>query len=226
MIAAITPVRLRVPVRDWVGSRRRLLGMAAIGVAGALAPRALAAHLRRFPPLISEVRIHSRRPYAGDTPELANLGMAPGRDTATRHVQALRPADVALDVRVTGQGAESEQPSPVAVMSFSSQQLTLPAGRHTSSGLPIPPCPAEDVHPPPERDAGGQADAGPETGSAVARFLGVDAGFGVRTTLPGGHLPMTSARTEAGDVQALHCGGELEPTYSNDVMKGDPSAIR
>jgi len=211
-------------VRDWVGSRRRLLQLAVIGAAGALAPRALAAHLFRWPPLIANVRIHSRRPYAGDTPELVNLGMSEGRDTGLVTFDLSAPADIALDVRVTGQGAQSEQPSPGAEMSFSSQQLTLPAGKHTVQWAPDPaliPPRTYILHL--RATPAGRPNAGPDTGNVVARFLGIDASLGVRTTLAGATLPMT-IRTDATQLtlQALHCGVETDPTYSNDVINGDP----
>ena len=198
--------------------------MAAIGLAGAIAPRAIAAQLRRWPPLLSDVRIRSRRPYAGDTPQLANLGYAHGRQTALVRFRLSGAADIALDVRITGQGAESEQPSPGAEMSFESQQLTLPAGEHTVKWAPDPalvPPRTYILHL--RATPAGRPTAGPDTGSAVARYLGVDASLTVRTTLAGATLPMT-IRTDAHQLtlQALHCGVETDPTYSNDVMNGQP----
>ena len=126
----------------------------------------------------------------------------------------------------TGQGAESEKPATVGKTALAQQRHTLPAGTHELQWHPDPSLAARTyilrLSAAPTIGIGRTASA-----SAVARILGVDAGFGVPSAKPGDTVTLV-VRTDAKrlTLQMLRSGPETLPTYANDVINGVPSAGR
>jgi hypothetical protein len=187
--------------------------------AGALLTPAARAALRQ--PLLSGVRLSTQRPFLGDGPSLATLGIAPGRDSARLEFVLRRPALVTLETLVTGQGAAAEQlATDAAQQTVGTRTVSLRPGSHALDWVP-------DTTLKPrtyllrlrvEDRTGIQA-----TQRAVVRVLGVDAGFRTLGAAPGDNV-LLAVRTDAQRlaVQIFHCGPETEPTNSNDVMNGVP----
>jgi hypothetical protein len=195
-----------------------LLRLASLGAGALLAPRARGA-LRQ--PLLSGVRVSTQRPYLGDGASLATIGVAPGRDSAQLSFVLGRRARVTLETLVTGQGAAAEQlMANAGQQTVGTRTLSLGAGTHTLDWVP-------DTTLRPrtyllrlrvEDQTGVQAAQ-----RAVARVLGVDAGFRTPGAAPGDNA-LLSVRTDAEQlrVQLVNCGPEEEATNSNDVMNGVP----
>jgi hypothetical protein len=210
-------------VLGWAGSRRGLLRAAIAGAAALLAPRARAVPLV---PLVSELSLESRKPFFGDSPSLATLGRAVGRTSARLRFRLTRPAVVTLETLVTGQGVESEQPVSVGQTEIAARELSLPAGLHSLAWSPAPTLPARTyilrlkAQAKTGRVAGFQSEASVST---VARVLGVDAGFLVRSAAPGSKARLVVSTDAQGlSLEVLRCGAELEPTYSNNELAGVP----
>jgi N,N-dimethylformamidase len=203
-------------------TRRRLLGVAASALVGALglADRGLGA-VR----LLGSVRIsNGGHPFALDRRALATLG--PSRPTARLHFTLLRRSRVTLQVLQTGQGVASEQLVPGAQPVAGGRGVMLDAGKSRVTWTPPANLPARTYilalsarH----RTAVGSA-------SAVVRILGVDAAFGRRSALPGETVTLVVA-TDARQLtlRMLRSGPENEVTSSNDEIKGvsvsDPLTI-
>jgi hypothetical protein len=195
-----------------------LLRLGLLGAGALLTPAARAA-LRQ--PLLSGVRLSTQRPFLGDGPSLATLGIAPGRDSARLEFVLRRPALVTLETLVTGQGAAAEQlATDAAQQTVGTRTVSLRPGSHALDWVP-------DTTLKPrtyllrlrvEDRTGIQA-----TQRAVVRVLGVDAGFRTLGAAPGDNV-LLAVRTDAQRlaVQIFHCGPETEPTNSNDVMNGVP----
>ncbi len=199
----------------WVGTRRRLLG-SAVAAAAAVVPIARAA---RRATLLSGVRIgNGVHAFAGDGELLTTLSPFGERRVAHLRFVLARRARVVFDVLQTGQGAASEQPVTSGSSQVGSRTLELPPGEHVLDWQPDPSLPARtyilQVH------VAGLAGA---TARCVARLLGVDAGFLVRSAQPGDTAQLL-IRTDAPTlrVQILHSGPEDEPTYANDLVNGVP----
>lgn len=195
-----------------------MLWVAAVGAGALLSPIARAAKRR---PLLSGIRLSTRRPFAGDNPLLATVGVAEGREGARLHFVLGRPARVTFDTLVSGQGVAAEELATDAVQqTVYTRTLSLRAGAHTLDWVP-------DVTLRPRtyllrlrvEDAIGVQAAQ----RSVVRLLGVDAGFLKLGAAPGENAVL-AVRTDAQEftVQILHCGPEAEPTYANDEMKGVP----
>jgi hypothetical protein len=195
-----------------------VLWVAAVGAGALLSPIARAAKRR---PLLSGIRLSTRRPFAGDNPLLATVGVAEGREGARLHFVLGRPARVTFDTLVSGQGVAAEELATDAVQqTVYTRTLSLRAGAHTLDWVP-------DVTLRPRtyllrlrvEDAIGVQAAQ----RSVVRLLGVDAGFLKLGAAPGENAVL-AVRTDAQEftVQILHCGPEAEPTYANDEMKGVP----
>jgi hypothetical protein len=208
---------------SWMGSRRRLLQAAIASAAALLVPRARALPLV---PLVSDLSLECRTPFEGDSPSLATVGRTAGRDVARLRFRLTRPAKVTLETLVTGQGVDSEHAPNVGQAELATREHSLGAGRHTLTWIPDSTMPARTyilrlrARADAGRVAGFQTEARVKT---VARVLGVDAGFSVRSVTPGDRAKLV-VRTDAFSLslQVLRCGVELEPTYSNDALAGMP----
>jgi hypothetical protein len=211
-------------VLEWTGSRRRLVRLAIVGAAALVAPRAKGQPLE---PLVSDLRVESTVPFRGDHPLLATLGGVVGRTTARLRFRLSRPADVTLETLVTGQGAESEQPAAdVGQAELETRFLSLGAGRHSLTW-------SVDSTLEPRTyilRLRAEAKAGLVPGlqtratiKSVVRVLGLDAGFLVRSAVPGQYARLVvSTDAEAFSLQVLRCGLEEDQTNRNDELKGMP----
>ena len=202
----------------WIGSRGRLLRLAALGAGALFTPIGRAASRR---PLLSDIRLTTRRAFAGDGPALATVGVAAGRESAQLHFVLGRKALVTLDTLVTGQGAASEQLAVDAgQVTVGTKTALLAAGRHVFDWAPDVTLGARTYL---LRLRVGDGDGGTVSGRAVVRLLGVDAGFETLGAAPGdtAHLVV---RTDAQEftAQFVRCGHEAEPTYTNSELKGVP----
>ena len=111
-----------------------MLRLGLVGAGALLTPTARAA-LRQ--PLLSGVRLSTQRPFLGDGPALATLGMAPGRDSARLQFVLRRPALVTLETLVTGQGATAEQLATDATQqTVGTRTLSLRPGSHALDWVP------------------------------------------------------------------------------------------
>jgi hypothetical protein len=197
-----------------------LLRLGFVGVGALLAPRARAS-LRQ--PLLSGVRLSTRRPFSGDRSSLATVGLAEGRESAQLHFVLGRPATVMLDTLATGQGIAAEQiDTDAGQQTLGTRTLSLRAGSHSLEWAPAGTLPARTyLLQLRAEDATGAA----ATQRAVVRLLGVDAGFTTLGAAPGGDA-FLAVRTDAERfaVQLLHCGPEDDLTYANDELNGVPVA--
>jgi hypothetical protein len=206
---------------SWSGTRGRLLALTGLGLAASLGRRTAAFGVT---PLLSRFSIgNGGRPFAGDTVTLTTLGSGSGRVAARLQFALSRPSLVSLEVLETGQGAASEQPVAVAQSEFSTRLVSLPAGEHALQWRPATTLPARTyivrLTAQPVR-GGGHA----VTARGVARVLGVDAAFTVRSAKPGDTVELV-LRTDARrvTVQMLRSGTEQVPTYANNVINGVPA---
>lgn len=197
--------------------RRRLLhGAAAAALALVAAP---AARARRLTGLLSDVRLTTARPFAGDGLRLATLGLDPGRRRTRVAFRLARPATVTFEVIKTGQGAASEEPVSSGQAGLASRTLRLRAGAHSVDWEPDPAQPARTYI----LRLTASGGAGPVREQVVARVLGVDAAFTAPSARPGTAVGLV-VRTDAAalTLQLLRCGVEAAPTYANDVLNGEP----
>lgn len=199
----------------WVGSRRRLLRLALGAAVAAVAPAARAA---RKVSLLSGVRIgNGGHAFAGDSALLTTLSPLPMRSVAHLRFVLARPARVLFEVLQTGQGAASEQPVSSGSSSLGSRSLRLPAGEHVLDWRPDPTLP-------PRTYILRVTVPGSGSGAAartVARLLGVDAGFLVRSAQAGDTAELLiRSDARALTVQIVRSGPEKEPTYANDLVNG------
>jgi N,N-dimethylformamidase len=202
----------------WIGSRSRLLRLAALGAGALFTPIGRAASER---PLLSGVRLTTRRAFAGDGASLATVGVAAGRESTQLHFVLGRRARVTLDTLVTGQGAASEQLAVDAVQeTVGTRTASLAPGRHAFDWTPDVTLGARTYLLRLRVDDG---DGVTVAGRAVVRVLGVDAGFATLGAAPGDTAYLV-VRTDAQQftAQFLRCGLETEPTYTNNEMKGVP----
>ena len=212
---------------SWSGTRRRLLALAGVGALGSLGrlPAALGAT-----PLLSRFSVdNGGHPFAGDTGYLTTLGPSSGRTAARLRFALARQSTVTLEVLQTGQGAASEKPVAVGQSELSAQRVTLGAGEHTLEWKPPATLPARTyilrVTAEPRH-----SHTPPAVTHAVARVLGVDAAFAVRTAKAGDTVDLF-LRTDASQLtlQMMRSGPETVPTYSNTdlngVSVGDPIEI-
>lgn len=198
-----------------MGSRRRLLRLGLAAAAAAVVPAARAARKVSF---LSGVRIgNGGHAFAGDSATLTTLSPLPGRNVAHLRFVLERSARVVFEVLQTGQGAASEQPVSSGSSALGSRTLRLPAGEHVLDWRPAPSLPAR-TYILRVTVAGSHSGA---TARSVARLLGVDAGFLVRSAT-GGDTAELLIRTDAANLTAriLHSGPETEPTYANDLVNG------
>jgi hypothetical protein len=202
---------------SWRGSRRRLLGLAGAGGLWLLARRTRAAAAARPSTLLANLEVATAgRPFAGDRPLLATLGLE--QRTARISFTLARRASVSLSILQTGQGAASEQPTKGAEATLRTTNRILPRGRHTLDWTPGATLPPRTYI---ARLAARAADGTVETKQAVVRLLGVDAAFAQRSCVPGDTVQLV-VRTDAKSlsVQLVRSGPETEPTYANDEIKG------
>ena len=205
---------------SWSGTRRRLLALAGLGALGSLGrlPAALGAT-----PLLSRFSVdNGGHPFAGDTGYLTTLGPSSGRTAARLRFALARPSTVTLEVLQTGQGAASEKPVAVGQSELSAQRVTLGRGEHALEWKPPATLPARTyilrVSAQPRH-----SHAPPAVTHAVARVLGVDAAFAVRTAKAGDTVDLF-LRTDATQLtlQMMRSGPETVPTYSNNDLNGVP----
>ena len=205
---------------SWSGTRRRLLALAGLGALGSLGrlPAALGAT-----PLLSRFSVdNGGHPFAGDTGYLTTLGPSSGRTAARLRFALARPSTVTLEVLQTGQGAASEKPVAVGQSELSAQRVTLGRGEHALEWKPPATLPARTyilrVSAQPRH-----SHAPPAVTHAVARVLGVDAAFAVRTAKAGDTVDLF-LRTDASQLtlQMMRSGPETVPTYSNNDLNGVP----
>ncbi|HEY7603072.1 MAG TPA: N,N-dimethylformamidase beta subunit family domain-containing protein [Gaiellaceae bacterium] len=197
-----------------------MLRYAAVGAGALLSPVGFARGAVRGP-LLSDVRLMTRRPFDGDRASLATVGTAAGRQTVRLQFVLGRTAEVSFDTLVTGQGLGAEQlAEDAAQQTVGTRTLRLGPGRHVLDWAP-------DVTLQPRTyllrlrvvdGAGVQAAQ-----RTVVRVLGIDAGFR-SAGVAAGDIAVLSVGTDAQQfaVQLLHCGAETEPTYANDELKGVP----
>jgi hypothetical protein len=191
---------------------------ALVGAGALLSPTARAAVREQ---LLSGVRVSTQRPFLGDGPSLATLGVAPGRDSAQLRFVLRRRALVTLETLVTGQGAAAEQlATDASQVAVGTRSLSLAAGPHTLDWVPEETLRARTylLRLTVEDPSGNRAAQ-----RSVVRLLGVDAGFRTLGAVPGENAVL-SVRTDAERlaVQFLHCGPETEPTNANDELNGVP----
>ena len=178
------------------------------------------------PPRLQRLRAftRSRLPYAGDNALLTTI--SPNGD----RVRDAARVSFRLSERATVRYAVTRtlsRPTPVL-----ERTVTLAAGRHTVTWAPPPTTPPRtylvlfDV-----RDEAGNrrsygarnAETGRRKTTPVIRVLGVDAGFGRESYVPG-ETAQLRIETDALAVQAqfFRAGPEDVPTYDNTVMNGVP----
>jgi hypothetical protein len=201
----------------WIGSRRRLVGLAGAAIAALLGGRR--ADAGRSAGLLGGLRVSNEAsPWAGDGPLLATIGG--GRGGARLTFTLTRRATVSLSILQTGQGAASERPTAGTESSLGTSRRILGPGRHTlvwqpPAGL----APRTYI----ARIQAVAPDGAKESTQAVVRLIGVDAAFAERSALPGTAVTLV-VRTDARafTAQLLHSGPESDPTYANDEIKGIP----
>jgi len=212
---------------SWSGTRRRLLALAGLGAIGSLGGRLPSA--RGAAALLSRFSVdNGGHPFAGDTTFLTTLGPSFGRTAARLRFALARPSVVTLEVLQTGQGAASEKPVSVAQSELTTQRATLERGEHVLEWKPPATLPARTyilrVSAQPRH-----GNTPPSVTHAVARVLGVDAAFAVRTAKAGDTVDLF-LRTDASQLtlQMMRSGLETVPTYSNNDLNGIPvgSAIQ
>jgi len=206
---------------SWSGTRRRLLALAGLGALGSLGGRLPSA--RSATTLLSRFSVdNGGHPFAGDTATLTTLGPSFGRTAARLRFALARPSVVTLEVLQTGQGAASEKPVSVAQSELTTQRATLRSGEHVLEWSPPATLPARTyilrVSAQPR-----YGHAPPAVTHAVARVLGVDAAFAVRTAKAGDTIDLF-LRTDASQLtlQMMRSGLETVPTYSNTDLNGIP----
>jgi hypothetical protein len=186
---------------------------------------ALAVPLRaraRIVPLLGDVGIASRgTPFAGDHIGVATVSVASGssRDAAMVEFRLARRAAVTLDVLATGRTVQGRRVSATGGEAIASSRVTLGAGRRRLMWRPDPGLAARTYI----LRLSAWDGARKEAARVVARVLGIDAGFTVRSARAGDVANLV-VRADAGSltVQILRVGLEAEPTYSNDVLPGVP----
>ena len=208
---------------SWSGTRRRLVALAGLGVAASFA-RVTEAFGGRS--LLSRFSVsNGGHPFAGDSEVLTTLGAGSGRVAARLKFALTHPSAVTLDVLQTGQGVASERPVAVGSTSVGEQRVLLLSGEHELVWTPPATLPA--------RTYILRVTATPRVGharpvkvKAVARVLGVDAAFAVRTAKAGDTVTMMM-RTDASLVtlQMMRSGIETVPTYSNSDLNGVPVGV-
>src|SRR5262249_48779521 len=158
-------------------------------------------------------------PGGGGGAGLATIGIAAGRETAYLRFFLERPALVTLETLISGQGVATEQTVELDESTVRTRQLTLKRGWHELQWEP-------DILMPPRtyrlRVTAEDKKGTRGRGSAVVRLLGVDAAFDARSTAPETTRRLSIA-TDANALtfQMLRCGPEKEPTYANDLMRGE-----
>jgi N,N-dimethylformamidase len=206
---------------SWSGTRRRLLTLAALGTASLLRRKVPGAEAQG--PLVTGFRIdNGAQPFAGDSSVLTTLRGGSNGMLARLRFSLREASDVSLEVLQTGQGVASERPVTVGQSAMSELETTLAAGSHVLEWSPGATLPARTyilLMTAQTKRAG----ARPVASRAVARLLGIDAGFAVRSSTPGETTPLV-IRAAAGrlTLQMLRSGGENEPTYANGEIKGVP----
>jgi len=207
---------------SWSGTRRRLLALAGLGALGSLVGGRLPS-ARGATALLSRFSVdNGGHPYAGDSAYLTTLGPNLGRTAARLRFALARRSNVTLEVLQTGQGVASEKPVSVAQSELTTQHATLDAGEHVLDWTPPANLPARTyilrmtaqpraVH------------AAPAVTHAVARIIGVDAAFAVRTAKAGDTVDLF-LRTDAASLtlQMMRSGLETVQTYSNNDLNGIP----
>ena len=203
----------------WLGSRRKLLGLAGVGGVWLLARGQGALARAGRSSLLSDMRITNEGlPWAGDGPRLATVGNVGGAARVT--FTLAKRAAVTLSILETGQGVASEQPSKGAEAALRTSKRTLGPGTHTLVWKP----PATLV---PRtyitRVTARAVDGATQSTQAVVRLLGIEAAFSTRSAAPG-DLPILVVRAEAKSlsVQLLRSGPETDPTYANNLIRGIP----
>ena len=207
---------------SWSGTRRRLLALAGLGALGSLVGGRLPS-ARGATALLSRFSVdNGGHPYAGDSAYLTTLGPNLGRTAARLRFALARRSNVTLEVLQTGQGVASEKPVSVAQSELTTQHATLDVGEHVLDWTPPANLPARTyilrmtaqpraVH------------AAPAVTHAVARIIGVDAAFAVRTAKAGDTVARV-LRTDAASLtlQMMRSGLETVQTYSNNDLNGIP----
>jgi hypothetical protein len=203
----------------WLGSRRKLLGLAGVGGLWLLARGQGALARADRTTLLTALRVANEGlPWAGDGPHLATVANPDGAARLT--FTLARRATVTLSILETGQGVASEQPSKGAEASLGTSRRTFGRGTHTLVWRP-PANLAPRTYI--TRVSARAADGKTQWTQAVVRLLGIDAAFSQRTAAPGETANLVvRARTKSLSLQLLRSGPETDPTYANNVIKGIP----
>jgi hypothetical protein len=193
--------------------------------------------------LVSEISVHNgAAPFAGDGPLLTTVspGGVRGRDRAIVGFRLGRPAGVRLDVVDKNAFVRDLRGAVSPALTVATQQATLGPGAHELEWAPpLGQPPATYTFVLTVTDSTGTRTVfgrrGPQhpklAPGPVARVLGLDAAFAMRSYQPGDQATLVLA-ADAGAItaQVMRAGPESVPTYANNIMNGipvtDPGALQ